>query len=456
VVTAKRAAIYLTEYVKLYRREYERFIATPPDGAGYPPLRISPYLHSSELYCYLAKDGAVLADFTLEPPYDWAIHGPTFIVDTEETKNPPEIRMLLGGGVLGAQGGGVYRIVAHGGVPDEIWSGVLPKPSETASAQVDQTVIHVQRFTLSSTALLDRLTFGAFARIVNLRFPSYTSEFWAPRIIRDLGISTADLKHKQFFHYCELLGHVDDAAWEPRSAWARANMDVRRDFAFSVAYADRGGGVGTLSFDTPLAELGPPFRDRLAGLRDAIEEFESLLEEQPEADERVFHSYLEEHPILLDVYGSASSKPRFTYPAGASFLGKSYVEPDFIIQYPENTYKLIELEKPGHELATKRGDPRTALTHAAFQIAEWKDYIARFYTEIQNDFPGIAGSYKTMVIISRTSQRYLDSTANIHEYLSLVRQQLAVNDILTYDDLITHAKTAFVQIAGLAQGTDGS
>ena len=149
----------------------------------------------------------------------------------------------------------------------------MPQPSETATAQVDETTIHVQRFTLSWASLLDRLTFGAFGRILDLKLSGYTSEFWIPRIIRDLGISTADRKNQRFFHYCELLRHADDAAWDPRSAWARANVDVRRDFAFSAAWAERGGVGGTLSFEAPQAQLGPPFRDRLAALQAAIEGF---------------------------------------------------------------------------------------------------------------------------------------------------------------------------------------
>lgn len=207
----------------------------------------------------------------------------------------------------------------------------------------------------------------------------------------------------------------------------------------------------------PQAQLGPPFRDRLAALQAAIEGLELLLQSQAGAEEQVFHTYLQEHPVLLDVYGSAVSKPRLTYPNGAfSPLGKTYVEPDFVIRYPENTYRLIELEKPNHELAAKRGDPRTAVTHAAFQTAEWKHYILHHYSEIAKTFPGIAGSYKTTVIISRTVELFLGSSTNVHQYLTLVRQQLAVDDILTYDDLITRAKTALIQLAGLAQAMSDS
>jgi hypothetical protein len=83
MVTAKRAALYLAEYIRLYRTEYERFTASPPIGAGYPQLQISPYLYSPEIACYVAKDGAVVADFSRVPAYDWAVAGgPALLVDT--------------------------------------------------------------------------------------------------------------------------------------------------------------------------------------------------------------------------------------------------------------------------------------------------------------------------------------------------------------------------------------
>ena len=105
----------------------------------------------------------MLADFTWEPPYDWAVAGgPALLVDTEETKTPQEVGDFLESQGLLGQPIGIYRIAAPDDIPHETWSGVLPKPSETATAQVDQTTMQVHRFTLSWADFLDRLTFGAF------------------------------------------------------------------------------------------------------------------------------------------------------------------------------------------------------------------------------------------------------------------------------------------------------
>src|SRR5205823_4283323 len=117
------------------------------------------------------------------------------------------------------------------------------------------------------------------------------------------------------------------------------------------------------------------FNDRLEALRQAIEAFRALLEEKAEENEREFHEFLNSNSVLLDASGDAVSKPHFTYPTGESPLDKEYVEPDFLIRYPGNSYKLVELERPDKLMATKQGQPRAEVTQAAFQIAEWKDYI---------------------------------------------------------------------------------
>jgi hypothetical protein len=44
VVTAKQAALYLSNYLTLYRSEYERFIAAPPMGLD---IRHYGFLHTS-------------------------------------------------------------------------------------------------------------------------------------------------------------------------------------------------------------------------------------------------------------------------------------------------------------------------------------------------------------------------------------------------------------------------
>jgi Domain of unknown function (DUF4263) len=183
-------------------------------------------------------------------------------------------------------------------------------------------------------------------------------------------------------------------------------------------------------------------------LASAADGLESLLNTRGGDPESVFHDYLFANPILLDVYGLAESKPRFICPPGDP-LGKTHVEPDFILKYPNLTYRLIELERPSHNLGTKQGHPPVGVTHAAYQIAEWTDYISRNYQLISARYPGIAGSYTSTIVIGRNSLNSIGNAKDVAHHKSLLRGQLNVNEVLTYDDLIEKARAAIRQLDNL-------
>ena len=91
-----------------------------------------------------------------------------------------------------------------------------------------------------------------------------------------------------------------------------------------------------------------------------------------------------------------------------------------------------------------------AVTHAAFQVAEWKHYINRHYDLIKSRYPGIPGSYTTALIIGRETASSFRATEDPHQYLALVREQLSVDEVLTYDDLVHRARAAVAQLQALA------
>src|SRR5439155_17826249 len=123
-------------------------------------------------------------------------------------------------------------IVAREEMPDEVWGGLLPEPHDSIDVTVNpNTHVQVASYELDRSQLIERLTFGAIGRILKVKLPAPDSDFWNPLIIRNLGFLTADRKYKRFFHYLELLPHLDTAAWEPRSIRARVHVDILRDFA---------------------------------------------------------------------------------------------------------------------------------------------------------------------------------------------------------------------------------
>jgi hypothetical protein len=246
-----------------------------------------------------------------EPAYEWHLAGgPGLVVDVPEphSRVPHELSQRLKG-----KDTGLYRITFPGDVPDNVWRGEIPSPVDRVTRVFGDTTIEVSRVALDWRALIERLTFGAYGQILDIHVPADdAAPFWQPLIVRDLGFLTADRRYRRFFRYLELLRHVDEAAWDPRSVWARVKLDVRRDFAYAVGMVGRTGGVIAPSSEPQLLE--GMFVDRLAQLDQSITAFESLLIEQTEADEVVFQDFLSENPLLIDVYGEVIAHPRFPYP----------------------------------------------------------------------------------------------------------------------------------------------
>jgi hypothetical protein len=189
----------------------------------------------------------------------------------------------------------------------------------------------------------------------------------------------------------------------------------------------------------------------LGRLKQAIDDFRNVLLFQSHETEDVFHKLIEKHPILLDVYGSCESKPKLHYPDGElSPIGKTYVEPDFIVTYTDQSYKLVELERASKNVATKQGQPRAEVGQAAFQTAEWVHYIREHYSQIRNRYPGIHTKCKTSLIMSRSTQSSFNNVKNINRYKEMIIQQYTVDEFLTYDDLFDRACTAYTVLTGLS------
>jgi Domain of unknown function (DUF4263) len=453
-VSATDAASYLGEYVRSYRAEWGRFTARPPRGGGYPALPVSVYLSPGEFHCYLATDGFDLASYRWQPEYDWWIAGgPALVADTEPTRKPAWVTQLQA--PLG-ENLGLYRFVLRGGpVDDETWQGRLPAPLDSAEHRADaDTEIRVYEYAIDKETLLSRLTFGLLCRTMTFPVPGQDSELWNPRIIRNLGFGTADTRYRRFLTYLELDFHRDHAAWDPRSIWARVSIDLRRDFAYAATAPAEGGGM--VSFTAPQAEFTEKLVDRLSALETAISQFARLCEENPEGPEALFHAFLQQNPILLDVYASAESKPRFVYPEGESPSGKTYVEPDFVLRYTGQSYRLVELERPGKAIGTTAGHARAELTQAGFQIAEWKQYIANHYDQLKTRFPGISTSCASTIVISRESERLAGGRQPTREVLAHYRDQTPADELLLYDDLLSRAREAYDRLSAHALGMSSS
>ena len=92
MVTLNDIAEFIFCYVTEYRACYEKAIASPPNGLGYPQVPISPFLHEGRFTLYVTDRGVVINEERPEPPHQWYIAGgPAFKVDYEPTRTPKAV-----------------------------------------------------------------------------------------------------------------------------------------------------------------------------------------------------------------------------------------------------------------------------------------------------------------------------------------------------------------------------
>lgn len=451
-VTIEGLRDYIFKYISEYRDVFDSFTSPPPRGAGYPKIHVSPFLRSKEFDVFLAANGVVISEVAPEPEHQWFIAGgPALKVDLEPTKTPAQVTQIIKDNGLEGKPIGIYRIVAKDHIPSSVWRGRIKGVSLEKSyvnEKLDVT-LNLRKVETSLDQLICHLTFGAYGIILDAYLPSEKSPIGEPHITEKMGFFPADLNNRRFFNYLEVYGYQDEAGWDQRNINLRVKSDIRRDFASKLSKPDGDSG-GNMSFGASNQWI-ENHSNRLGVLKSAIDEFRNVLLFKSHETEDVFHLLIEDHPILLDVYGNCESKPQFRYPESElSPIGKSYLEPDFIVSYPDQSYKLVELERASKNIATKQGQPRSEVGQAVFQTAEWVHFIREHYGVLKARYPGIHSKYTTCVIMSRSTQASFKGASDMNRYKELIRQQFSTDEILTYDDLFERACAAYTTLTGLS------
>ena len=450
-VTPETISEFLFAYARQYRTAYSHATLAPPAGPGYPAMPCSPFLNASVFDVYMAEDGVVINHVGKEPDYHWYIAGgPAMKVDYEPTRTPAEVIQELKAKGIWGKPVGIYRIVAQTPMRPSVWRGRVRRIArETQAHDPDLGLtLNIRQARTSLAEVVKALSFGAYGHILDLHLPTPTSAVGQPHLIRNFGIFTADLKGRRFFTHLEIHGQADSAAWDIRTVGLRVHHDLRRDLATVLANPTQMMG-GSISLGN--ARQWPEvYANRLDQLRQAIEALRAALHIHGDDVESIFHGVLAAHPLLLDVYGICESKPRFTYPNGCkSPIGKTSLEPDFIIMYPDRSYKLVEIERASKRVATAQGQPRTEVAQAVFQCAEWRHFIKTHYQSLSDRYPDIQTRCKTAVVMSRINQLSFKGIQDINSYKGLMMEQFRIDEFYTFDDLYDRARTAYDLLSGL-------
>ena len=436
VISATHAADYLAQYIITYRDQYEKLVGVPPEGRGFPDLRCSPYLYSKRLTCQLTNSGYVVWD-----GWDTEIGDQPGGVKPPTGRTEPEI--------LSEAGRPFPRVkVNNAGSPQPVRLGLFPATADQAARTLpDGTTLTVLRYDIDYSDLCNRLSFGSqsFYTMIKRDCEGSLNQYWRPTFVHNLEFISEGQDVGRYFHYLEASCHSSEGAWDLKSIWARVYSDVIRDYTGIMGMGRKRdwGSIGGSGQATS-------YLDRLSCFKEAIAEFEELLTRDGDETEDVFHQFLKENPILIDAYGEVTSKPRWRYPEGVvSPVGKSYVEPDFIVWYGGERYRLFEIERPSKPLATEKGHPRSEIGQSMNQIAEWKHYLKNHADLVHGEFPGISMDCPGTIIIGRSSP---ESVGPKRDPASLMRLygMAYTAELYTFDDLLVRAKFMYDQLATFA------
>jgi hypothetical protein len=217
----------------------------------------------------------------------------------------------------------------------------------------------------------------------------------------------------------EVFPPFDASVWRPDVAAAWAESDL-------LAYATR----RNLREDQ-LRALDPnqPSRAQFGSL---LSQLQSLLS----GPEEPVHQFLKEHPQLLS--------PTYTRYWSKLPIGQHVT--DFVFQEAGSNYLLVELEAPARLLFRDDGQPREDLTHALNQVTDWQRYIEDNLRTVQDELglEGLSSNPRFLIVIGRSASL---TDATKRKLVTMHNQNPKVS-IMTYDDLLAHAKSVVENILG--------
>jgi Shedu protein SduA, C-terminal len=115
----------------------------------------------------------------------------------------------------------------------------------------------------------------------------------------------------------------------------------------------------------------------LAVSKPVTERYEALLVEQPD-NEAAFQRFLTDHPQLLDPMAVQ------VWPQPDLF---GYRFPDFMVRRADNSYIVIEIERPSRPLVTAGGQLSADVTHAEQQATDYRSYLMQRPADARVHFP---------------------------------------------------------------------
>lgn len=159
-----------------------------------------------------------------------------------------------------------------------------------------------------------------------------------------------------------------------------------------------------------------------------IAELEALLDKEGVIEEEIKQFLKDERSRFM--FGAQAARTHTEHQLGSDF------KCDFVLEYPERRYKLIEIERPIHVLFTNKGDKRQPLVHACQQIEDWQQWLDENNSYAQTKLPGCV-SPEGLVVIGRARDLTEADERRLQRANITSRGLLK---IMTYDGLLREAR----------------
>ncbi len=331
-------------------------------------------------------------------------------------------------------------------------------PAQLSKQLSDGTKIEIVKTDQSLQNFVLRATLGMF----KMSSGENVAEFGRHNGLRRFTIQNDAIKKERHVSQIDSYYYLDKSGWEPKNAWLYAFYDIRYDIASAIAEqekvgktytVDGGGQITATPTDTIWREydIKAKIGSKLAQFSSDIQEFERLLIECGDSQERKFLEYLDSHSHLLDIYAVfIHPQPFIEIPEKelCTISGMRRI-PDYIAKYRDDTYLLIELERPSKPIFVgKDNQPTNQLTQSVNQTSTW-DEIIRCFGAYLTKYSGIQ-NHRNLVIIGRENAQKFSTFEEFRSELNRLNQMFRnVATIITFDELVERAKVAIARIRAI-------
>lgn len=163
--------------------------------------------------------------------------------------------------------------------------------------------------------------------------------------------------------------------------------------------------------------------------KEVLEQFEALLEQGPEREERL-QRFLVEHPVLLD--------PFVTELRSKHELGDDFIT-DFVVRRTNNEYVVVEIENSTDQLFKQNSAFTQDLMTAVGQVRDFQAWISDNIAYAQTKLPGIRHP-DGLVVIGRRKTLLPEMEKRLSEENFSRRGHIK---IVTYDDLLSQGWSVY-------------